>query len=183
MKKIPIIICFVFLVLFGGLALGITVGVIIGPQAPGGPAGVGDDSYEHIDNSIPSSPVSPSSPADPSPSESPDGGDDSDPQPQEPPHPLLGRWELAGTVDVDPQIEEGMATAMEFYEGHTGAAYHDDLQVSQNFTWHTESIRLTIIPADASLSVRTYEYEISEDILTIFYNTNRTSYAEMLKAD
>ena len=171
MNKIPTIINTILLVIFGGLFLGVLVSVLLGgPQQPDGLIDNGAVPEREIER-VPNVSTAPASPVNPEPSPAPVYSD----------HPLLGRWDLAATVEVDSQVEEGMATAMEFTADGTGRAHHSDLIVPQDFNWQVESGRLGITPVTPAFGTRTYEYEITDDVLTIFYNTNRTSYAEFIK--
>ena len=176
MKKFPIIFMAVFIVLFGGIILGVAISIFLGgplrPSDSDAPGNASDWSIGHAPSSASTPPGIPDSSINSSAS----------PPSQASPHPLVGRWELAGTVEIDPVVVDGMATAVEYFRDGSGRAHHENLIVPQIFTWNTESGRLTIIPADVSMSERTYEYEITDDVLTIFYNTNRTSYAEMIIA-
>ena len=186
MKMVSSIISSVLIIIFGGILLGVVASILLGgprgdAQQPESLYAGGAASEQYV--------ISPAPPQSPDPDPDPDSDlgvdadtdEPDDPPPQEPPDPLLGRWDLAGTVEVAPEVEEGMATAMEFFDDGSGNAHHEDLLVPQDFGWETDSGRLTITPKSASLGVRVYEYEISGSLLTIFYNANRTSYAEYMK--
>jgi hypothetical protein len=93
-------------------------------------------------------------------------------------HPLVGRWEIETLVEIDPHNMDEIGALIEFNDDATGVEHHAEDPRSRPFTWDAESGRLTITPTDASFRIRTYDYELELNTLTIFFNRNRTSYFE-----
>jgi hypothetical protein len=98
-----------------------------------------------------------------------------------PNYPIVGKWEVSELIEVDPENMGEVFTDIEFFADKTGAEYHTEDPKQREFTWETESGRLTITPIDPSYRIRTYDYEIDGDLLTIFFNRNRTSYFEAVR--
>jgi hypothetical protein len=98
-----------------------------------------------------------------------------------PPHPIVGSWETTALAEVDIEITGSIAEIRHFFEDGTGIEYHNESTQRREFAWRIENNRLTITPVDTSFIITTNSFEISDDTLTIFYNTNRTSYSEAVR--
>ena len=171
MKKIFGIVFTVFIVIFGGILIGIVAGILIGPQATSNPdtvretrdTGISQDALDALDaleNGL---------------------GFAEDMPPPVLDLTLAGKWELVNAVEVDPSAASRIAAETEYFDDGTGRAYYEGVLLPQEFKWEAEGGRLTITPADATMRISAYDYELSGNTLTIFYNTNRTSYTESRK--
>ena len=98
-----------------------------------------------------------------------------------PNYPIVGKWEVSELVEVDAQNMDEIGAFIEFFNDKTGTQHHSEEPKQRDFTWETESGRLTITPVDPSYRIRIYDYEIDDDLLIIFFNRNRTSYFEAIK--
>ena len=107
--------------------------------------------------------------------------DESEPQVTENANPIVGKWEVINLVDIDPHNMDEVGARIEFNEDGTGVEHHSEEPKLREMTWKTEGGRLTITPKDASLVIRTYDFETDNRILTIFFNRNRTSYSEAMR--
>jgi hypothetical protein len=96
---------------------------------------------------------------------------------------IVGRWRVMNHVDVDADEIEYIADTLEFQHDGVAITLFTDTQISYEFGWRIEGNRLVIIPPDDSLETVIYDYEIYDDIFTLFYNTNRTSYTEYERID
>jgi hypothetical protein len=91
-------------------------------------------------------------------------------------HPLLGRWETTNHNEID--LLPNTIERLELFDDGTGFELLSNTLVAREITWAADGGRLTITPLDASFRVTTYEYELSGNTITIFYNINRTSFTE-----
>ena len=93
-------------------------------------------------------------------------------------HPLLGRWEITGYNEVEAHNMDELGTFIQFFDDGTGVEFHDIEPEIREFNWEAIGVRLTITPTDASFRIKSYEYEIDNDMVVLFLNRNRTSYIE-----
>ena len=94
---------------------------------------------------------------------------------------LVGKWEIFSLVDIDPHSMDVLGAILEFFEDGTGFEHHATEPILREITWKTDSGRLILMPIDTSVDIKTFDYEVDEDTLFIFYNRNRTSYFEAMR--
>ena len=112
-----------------------------------------------------------------------DEPDDSEiePLPKMAGHPLVGRWEVTELVEVAAHHIDEIGVLFDFFENGTGIEHFTEEPISREMKWDAEGGRLTITPNDASYRIRTYDYEINRNVLSVFFNINRTSFFEATK--
>ena len=167
----------VFLAILGGVIIGLIVGFVVGPiylNVPDAVLGLPDESElryenEHIsenDNDNEYEEITPLPEHD---------------VPAMADHPLVGKWEVINLVDIDPHNIDEIGSILEYFEDGTGIEHHSEEPLMREITWEAEGGRLTITPKDASYRIRSYDYEIEDNVFTIFFNRNRTSYFEAMR--
>ena len=109
-----------------------------------------------------------------------------EPEEPEPPatestNPVVGEWRVTNLVDIDPHNMDEIGASIEFFDDGTGVEHHSEEPKLREMTWKAEGGRLTITPKDPSFVIRTYDYELDNNIITIFFNRNRTSFFEAVR--
>ena len=194
MDRLPLVIGSIFLALLGGTIIGLVVGFIVGPIHLNNPIlpdflEQNDDTISHqaVESEIESGYVY-------EPEYENDYFDDFEtmildydfdyddnnylPMAN---HPLVGVWDVINMVDIDPQYIDEIGDRFEYFPDGTGFEHYFEEPFIREIMWEAEGGRLTIIPFDASFRIRTYDYEIEDNLFIIFLNRNRTSYVEALR--